>query len=146
MTELERYKEALEYALSEHDRLHKACSDRIRVDVSLILNPPPEMEEVTVERWSWGGFFRTFETKEQALHDADSNEPVTKLRCTYRRAGPQKVERSVSIEAEINGNYRHPLGDVFGKSEGVAAYNKVAFYDHPECHGKRGTLTFSWEE
>lgn len=162
MTELERHKEAMAVAMVALKSVSaNMTAFEALEDIDRILTPPQEFKDVEVSA-GWVNIYEktaapgrllgvyTFATKEEA-DKAATEVSADRIDCqeiktTIRRAVPQKVERSVSIEAEINGNYRHPLGYVFGKSEGVAAYNKVAFYDHPECHGKRGVLTFTWTE
>jgi len=146
MTELERYKEAVRVAMAELTRVSKArdvssplnmagCASGALEIIDAILNPPPVFEEVTVERWTWGFGRTTFDTEEEATADANQGEPAYKLTGTRRVQVAQKVERSVSVEAHING-----FGNVFSLN------GDSLFSEHPEVHRKTGTLMFTWEE
>lgn len=158
MTELERYKEAVEVLLDAVNELrHRGCvhhdrpeeiryfADITRVKVSTILNPPPEMEEVEVVRYEcatcgWVSGRVTDEVKECPCGTSQHKEFI-KLTGTYKRPVPQKVEKSVSIKAKVaDGSSALGPGDV------AQCDDTFSFIDHPECHGKHGTLTFTWQE
>ena len=138
-TELERYKEAVEYLIKEMVRMHKLSGDRVRNDVEKILNPPPVYEEVTVERWECQKCGRVYMGAIYAIapcgYNGCNGTDYKPLPFTRRVQVAQKVERSVSVEARING-----FGNVFSLN------GDSLFSEHPEVHRKTGTLTFTWEE
>lgn len=152
MTELERYKEAyavaMEY-LSDFTTSYKQAHQ----DCHAILNPPPATEEVEVVRLMCNKCQRVqsegFNPAVEVCFCHETGQPLdqwtyTELKGTYTRPVPQKVERSVSTNAMVGGA-GCPKQYI---SEGdVAAFDEdCPFFSHPECHGKTGTLTFTWEE
>jgi len=65
-------------------------------EIEDLLNPKPEMETTTVERWTFGDGCDTFATEEEARDNATHSGEVYKLTGTYQRPKPQPVEKSVS--------------------------------------------------
>lgn len=98
---------------------------------------PPEMEEIEVECYATVWPDKSICSLMVQLPEVmEESQNLVKLTGTYLRPVPQKVERSVSIDAEIqNGRHGYRAGTILDE-----------FTDFPECHGKRGTLTFTWEE
>jgi len=136
MSELERYKEAVEYLTREMIRMHKISGARVRDDVEKILNPQPVYEEVTVERWECpkcGAVHKPEDHRDYCCNIPRSDG--ISLTGTRRVQVAQKVERSVSVEAHING-----FGNVFSLN------GDSLFSEHPEVHRKTGTLTFMVKE
>jgi len=137
-TELERYKEAVEYLIKEMVRMHKLSGDRVRNDVEKILNPPPVYEEVTVERWECQKCGRvhmgTICVSVPCGYNGCNGTDYKPLPFTRRVPVAQKVARSVSVE----GVQISDLGMIrFGFSD------RIQF---KEAAGKTVTLTATWEE
>jgi len=149
--ELGKYKRALEFAktgLIALSRLGGGNSDgnemaRKQLEgIDAILNPPPVYEDVTVERWECdvcGGIRQTDPCNDLCLCHTTGEDlkkwTYTKLTGIRRVQVAQKVERSVSVEAHING-----FGNVFSLN------GDSLFSEHPEVHRKTGTLTFMVKE
>lgn len=135
-TELERYKEALNVALAYLKAYPSSFREPLR-DINAILNPPPEMETIEVKRWECKTCGEMF--KSQAVNGGNpccwGMDTLIPLTGTFQRPKAQPVERSVSVEGYVNGlgslsNGRH--GDIFN--------------EYHECRGKKGVVTFTWQE
>lgn len=152
MTELERTKKALEFAMQQlgysaegrtaSGLAHSTNAARAVDKINAILNPPPEFEEVESVVWqileSNGqkrGCYPDFEPSLSAEEKAKGWQ-IVKHVGTIKRPKLQKVERSVSVGAMV---------DHSGISNLVKS-GAAEWKDHPEAHGKTGTLTFTWEE
>lgn len=149
MTELERYKGAMKIALEvldvctrhmENERYTASTiTDLARINV--ILNPPQEFENVEVVRLMCNKCERVqgagFNPAVEVCFCHETGQPLdewtyTELTGTIRRPVPQKVERSVSVNGEM-------------LDDGGFEVNRP-FDGFPECHDKRGVLTFTWAE
>lgn len=141
MTELQRHKEAVAYVAVEMRKLsgldYAMTTEHILCEMDKILNPPPAVETVEVDlgtRWMHKKRKEIYSQK-PAYHALPEYEEI-KLTGTFTRE-VQKVERSVSVEAYVDSLARICANDRDGRS--------ALWYEH-ECHGKTGTLTFTWEE
>jgi hypothetical protein len=150
-TELERTRKALDYALQV---LHTCArhmetpnyADSVIKDIAVteaILNPPPKMEEFETSAFRCPSCMR--------LHETDTNDcpcgkycsQFAKLTGTVRREKVAPVERSVTVRAEVYGeDMEKSKGDVIG----LGTPNSYPFQGYPECWGKVGVLTFTWQE
>jgi hypothetical protein len=145
MTELERTRKALGYALQV---LHTCArhmetpnyADSVIKDIAVteaILNPPPKMEEFETSAFRCPSCMR--------LHETDTNDcpcgkycsQFAKLTGTVRREKVRPVERSVTA-TDVGWSYSGGmLVPSFGKRDG---------WDWPDLNGKCGTFTFTWAE
>ena len=145
MTELERYKKALALArcnfesMASYTGTFAEQAKNVLTAVDAILNPPPVYEEVTVERWECQKCGRVYMGAIYAIapcgYNGCNGTDYKPLPFTRRVQVAQKVERSVSVEARING-----FGNVFSLN------GDSLFSEHPEVHSKTGTLTFMVKE
>lgn len=152
MTELERYKRAVAHLKLQLEDKHcsfDAYQEMFRT-VDAILNPLPEMEEVEVVRWMCTTCDETYDfrpvTSECGAklneHGGECNgTEYVKLTGTFQRPKPQPVERSVSVDVRVKASSGGDKGQPILPSGYYAT-----FQDFPECHGKTGTLTFTWTE
>jgi hypothetical protein len=74
---------------------------------------------------------------------ADANAKETRIDCQeikvkVRREKVRPVERSVTVKVRVNSG-----GDPFSDPDDQ---NGCPFHNHPETYGKRGVLTFTWQE
>jgi hypothetical protein len=97
----------------------------------LLAPGPPEYEEVEVVRWECdcGNLFKEDVGECPVCGDKDR---LVKLTGTLRREKKPPVARSVSVKMLIPADWLDTIKEIFR--------------DHPETHGKTGTLTFTWEE
>lgn len=141
-TELERYQAAHAHIFN---RLNKAMArwwiDRLGAEVDAILQPPPTYEEVTVERWLCPECGNCNNETESAAYGCcgtfGEDGVAPKLTGTRRVPVKQPVRKRVSVKAEISDS---------GVSYLIGIRARPERRDHPDCHGKTGTLTFEWEE
>jgi hypothetical protein len=144
-SELERTKEALARATSYIQ------NTVVLKEVYAILNPPFEYEEVEVS----AGWVSTFDREDGSMFStwhADKNAPFAavsnridcqEIKVKVRREKVAPVERSVTVRAEVYGeDMEKSKGDVIG----IGTPNSYPFQGHPECWGKVGVLTFTWQE
>lgn len=152
MTELEKYKQALTLAretmrvLTRAQTKEQAEDTLYRADgaINTILNPPPATETVEVETWwVFNDDVRCFQanSKEECImwaRNVGQPEKIqyVKLTGTVTREVPQKMERSVSVEASF----------VLDSSAPHFSQKVVAPWLDELPTGKTGTLTFSWHE
>ena len=140
-TELERYKQAVKEVScaltvgSDGGLTERGCKLALKA-VNAILHPEPQYEEVKekryividaqgTERWYGAG----------SSPGIAEGEHIVCLVGTYRRAITLPVERSVTVEATV---------DKIGDGCGIKWLNP--FEENPECHDKRGFLTFTWTD
>jgi hypothetical protein len=141
MTELERTRKALGYALQV---LHTCArhmetpnyADSVIKDIAVteaILNPPPKMEEFETSAFRCPSCMR--------LHETDTNDcpcgkycsQFAKLTGTVRREKVAPVERSVTVNCKIN-----QYGAVHSSSSDLCLLR-----DYPEFHNSKGSITFT---
>lgn len=126
-------------------RISKFCADQLK-SINSILTPEPVYEEVEVECWAgvdiMTGKINAIGTKE-SVDIAVSDNPANlikkiKMTGTVKRPIPQKNSRTVSVKTSIN-QFGEPLNTADGLYANIGA-------NDPDCVGKTGTLTFTWEE
>jgi hypothetical protein len=159
MTKIERLEASVRHSLIEMEKLAAAwhtsgeTAKSIRAIIAstgAILKPAPEYAEVPVERWAVvapsGYVEATYPDEERALHAATQprylDYAVAKLTGTVRREKVAPVERSVSVEAMVDHEGMITEPHVSGYSHG----GMYEFSTSPELFGKRGILTFTWQE
>ena len=141
MTELERYKRAMEIALTNMCRRNRhrssvTCEEATQAalnEINAILHPEPQYEDVTVERWECMDCSLTEREAFDICQCSSAN--VAKLSGPYRRAIPQPVERTLTIIASVgaDGRIATDVWELMRKS-------------NPDPRGKTGTLTFTWTD
>jgi hypothetical protein len=116
MTKIERYKEALDLAIGELSKkarhtypdgvtCEEACH-KVLLAINHVLKPPPEYEDVPLERWAVvapSGYVEvTYQDEERALHAVTQprylDYAVAKLTGTVRREKVAPVERSWTMD------------------------------------------------
>jgi len=102
-------------------------------EIDAILHPV-EVEEVLVERWTFGDGCDTFDTEEQARHNSQWGGEVYKL-TGVRRRDKKVVERRVEIKGATF---------VLDNSAPHFCQKILAPWSDDVPTGKTGTLTFEW--
>jgi hypothetical protein len=151
MTKIERYKEALDLAIGELSKkarhtypdgvtCEEACH-KVLLAIGHILNPPPEYEDMPIERWAVvapSGFVKeTFSSEGGAVIAVDlpryEGYTVARLTGTIRREKVAPAERSVTVNCKIN-----QYGAVHSSSSDLCLLR-----DYPEFHNSKGSITFT---
>lgn len=132
MKELERVNSALTKAMAG-----LACAGYMETlkEVNEILNPPPEMETVIESIWRHKVTMEVVDDQPPLADIENWQEYVGSV----KRPKPQKVQRSVvNVDATVT-----TAGETIAIHSGSCG---SPFKYNTECHGKNGTLTFTWEE
>jgi hypothetical protein len=139
MTEIERYKKALAAVVCRFNVI-AGLMDRTSAEreIESILHPK-EYEDVELVRYC---VIRADGVEKWYGHGANpgimEGEQIVKLTGTLRREKVRPVERSVTVKVRVNSG-----GDPFSDPDDQ---NGCPFHNHPETYGKRGVLTFTWQE
>ena len=145
-TELERYKQAVKEVScaltvgSDGGLTERGCKLALKA-VNAILHPEPQYEEVKekryividaqgTERWYGAG----------SSPGIAEGEHIVCLVGTYRRAIPQPVDKSVTVECGWHETKGPGSCSIIYPYDPTAALNLKQFLD------KRGTLTFTWTD
>lgn len=148
-TELEIYKEAMEHAktaishaITSTKGLLDGTSQRMErymERIAAILNPPPEYEELTYERWECshcGDVLKTAPSLDGHYDCCQAEDKVfIHLIGTFKRPKKRMVEKSVTYNVKWE---RH---------HGIVFPCMADFTDLENIHtleGKTGVLTFTW--
>jgi hypothetical protein len=152
MTKIERLEAALKVATNfvAENTVGAGRSEMTLAKIRAILNPV-EYEEVEVSA-GWvstydledGSMVSTWHADKDAPFAAASNRiDCQEIKVKVRREKVAPVERSVTVRAEVYGeDMEKSKGDVIG----IGTPNSYPFQGHPECWGKVGVLTFTWQE
>jgi hypothetical protein len=142
MTRIERLEEALEVALKYLGAYPGSFGEPLR-DIGVILNPPPEYEEVE-ESAGWVNVYPSINgyvarhscpTKEEADAQAFTDRiDCQEIKVKVRREKVRPVERSVTVAVTLRGD---------GVITAPCPTPIQPFMQHPDFHGCKGSLTFT---
>ena len=150
MNELGRTKRALEVAIVAMNKAYNLATHQWLAlelhNINRILNPPQEMETVEVKKWlvinEHGDAICAYQDSGQPRdHYPHPQYQVVEVNGTFQRPKPRPVERSVNVEAHVvDGTGAFMAGSILSMD------NCPLLESFTECHGKTGTLTFTWQE